>query len=101
MTYEIRDLGSSLVIDCELTQPSINVRFLISQNDSSPVDIMIDGIKYQRIGVQKLRINSLDVDDAVSYVCRVDGIRDKYIHVSIQKSKYRMHVFDGLLGLDY
>ena len=62
------------------------------QNDSSLADIMIDGIKYQRSGAQKLRINNFNLDDAVPHVCRIDGAIDKYIYVSIQKGKYRMHI---------
>ena len=76
-----------------MIEPSIIVMFLIMKNGSNFTAIMLDGIKYQRIGLQKLRINSLDVDDAVPHVCRADGITDKYIHVSITKSKYRIMFF--------
>ena len=91
--------GSSVVLDCEMIEPSINVMFLIMKNGPSFTNIMIDGIKYQRIGRQKLRINSLDVDDAVPHVCRADGITDKHIHVSITKSKYRIMISIGSIVL--
>ena len=63
------------------------------QNDSTLASIVIDGIKYQKAGAQKLKINNLDEGDATTYVCRADGMKDQIKRVFVSKSKYKRHVY--------
>ena len=77
-----------MVLNCQLHPLTVNVTFLMMQNDSTFASIVTDGTKYQKLGVHKLKINNLDEGDATAYVCRADGIKDKTIWVHLQKRKY-------------
>ena len=87
--------GSSLVLDCKLNSPSGTVAFFTRSPDSVFNRVMMDGIKYQRIGLQELKINNLNIDDAVPYMCEADGGVKKIIDVYVL-SEYKTHIV-GLL----
>ena len=59
--------------------------------------IVIDGVKYQKIGAQQLRINNLDAEDEAGYICRAVGLSDKTTNVHLQNSEYNTHFVDDLL----
>ena len=80
--------NSSVVVDCELSSPSVNVILLHQVGFTTYlIRIQVDGTKFQKIGAQKFLINELTVDNTGTYVCRADGVKDKHIKIS-KLSKY-------------
>eukprot|EP00794_Sanderia_malayensis_P007017 gene7017-7802_t len=85
----------STIIDCSLTDASINVTFYTSLGSTQ---IIPDGKKYIRLSAQKLKITNLDSSDAYEHICRAPGLGDKVIPVFLTSAP---HIVDFDVKLVY
>ena len=80
--------GSSLILDCRLSSPDVNVTFaFFNLANYRWATITPDGDTFKKIGNQKLQINKLDSNHATEYTCNAPGVSQRKITVFLDSSK--------------